>query len=692
MRSVAPLGRRVVRPLSIVLVAFVGSAGALRAQAKETFTPWHVAKLQTVVSAKISPDGSRIAYLVSVPRDLKKEKDGPAKTHLYVVDTNGNRRGYVTTESVSAIDWTPDGRHISFLAKRAGDKERALYAIPVDGGEARKLFEHTTSIQAYSWSPDGKRVAFLATAPLSKKQKELKEKGFSQEIYEEDVPPVHVWVALIGASTPAKKLPIRGSVWNVEWSPAGDALAIAVSPLPLIDHFYMFRKVRVVSPDDGKVLKRLDIPGKMGAMAWSPDGTKLALIAGETKHDPREGRLWVTDVRHGGWYDVLPNYLGHVQDIGWLSNDVVGYVGHEGCWSSLGTVRIANRDGKIVALGKRIVVPNGGPILRQMSVAAKGTSIALVADAPRHPAEVYLLAAMEKPRRLTNHNPWLESMRFAKQEIVVHKARDGLRLEGILVRPLDEKEGKRYPLVLTVHGGPEAHISNGWVTRYAYLGQVGAANGFAVFYPNYRGSTGRGVKFSMLGQADAAGKEFDDLVDAVDHLVGIGLVDKSKVGITGGSYGGYATAWGATYYSERFAAGVMFVGISDGISKTGTTDIPWEMYLVHHRKFLWEDWGYFMRSSPIYHVKKARTPLLILHGKNDPRVHPGQSMELYRHLKIIGKGKIPVRLVFYPGEGHGNRRAASRLDYNLRLLRWMKHYLQGPGGPMPPREISYEHK
>jgi dipeptidyl aminopeptidase/acylaminoacyl peptidase len=291
------------------------------------------------------------------------------------------------------------------------------------------------------------------------------------------------------------------------------------------------------------------------------------------------------------------------------------------------------------------------------------------------------------PRRLTDSNPWLKGLRFAKQEVVKHTARDGLELEGILVRPLDEKPGQRYPLVLTVHGGPEAHVPNGWTTLYHGLGQVGAARGMAVFYPNYRGSTGRGVAFSEMGQKDAAGKEFDDLVDAVDHLVKSGLVDTKKVGVTGGSYGGYATAWCSTYFTDRFAAGVMFVGLSDLVSMSGTSDIPYEMYLVHNRKWLWDDWDYFQKRSPILHVEKARTPLLILHGKADPRVHPGQSLELYRHLKVLGK--TPVRLVLYPGEGHGNRRAASRLDYNLRLLQWMEHYLKGPGGAPPPARLDY---
>jgi dipeptidyl aminopeptidase/acylaminoacyl peptidase len=131
----------------------------------------------------------------------------------------------------------------------------------------------------------------------------------------------------------------------------------------------------------------------------------------------------------------------------------------------------------------------------------------------------------------------------------------------------------------------------------------------------------------------------------------------------------------------------MFVGVSDHVSKAGTTDIPNEMTLVHARKRLWEAWDFFRERSPIYHVEKAHTPLLILHGKDDPRVHPSQSLELYRHLKVLGQ--TPVRLVWYPGEGHGNRKSAGRHDYMLRMLRWFEHYLKGPGGEPPPYEIDY---
>jgi dienelactone hydrolase len=491
----------------------------------------------------------------------------------------------------------------------------------------------------------------------------------------------------------------------LHWSPADDKLALALAPTPHVDDSLMFRKVHIVDLKTGKATN-LNNPGKMGQIAWSPDGEKLALISGADKHDPMQGRLWVQFVGSrsslrplGAWTDIVPTFLGHIESIAWLSSDLIGFQASEGVETTVSNMVFVKSDtdgdGKPIVKFRKGMIRTGGPgiVIGNLTVAAKqkpdGKSRACVVHTPRHPPEVYVVDGTSENgvRRLTDSNPWLRTMRFAKQEVVKHRARDGLELEGVLVRPLDEKPGQRYPLILAVHGGPESHISNGWITRYADPGQVGAARGFAVFYPNYRGSTGRGVAFSMLGQREAAGKEFDDLVDAVDHLVKEGLVDTKKVGITGGSYGGYATAWGSTYHSDRFAAGVMFVGISDSISKCGTTDIPEEMYLVHHRKRLWDDWDYFLKSSPIYHTDKHKTPLLILHGKSDPRVHPSQSLEFHRHLKI--RNQAPVRLVLYPGEGHGNRRAATRLDYNIRMMQWMEHYLKGPGGAPPPYEIEY---
>jgi dipeptidyl aminopeptidase/acylaminoacyl peptidase len=441
------------------------------------------------------------------------------------------------------------------------------------------------------------------------------------------------------------------------------------------------QRIRIVDALSGAALVEFDKRGKLQDVRWSPDGAHLAIVAGADINDPAPRRLLVAPAAGGPFRALFPDLEGDIDHVQWMAADALVYVGSRGVKSVVGWTNLEGSD-------QRLLCELGDVSLGAFHVSKDGMSASFTADTPDRPAEVYTMDATDTaPARLTDHNPWLSDRRFASQEIISYAARDGLALEGILIRPLGAEPDTRYPLILVVHGGPEAHYSNGWLSGYSTLGQVAAGRGFAVFYPNYRGSTGRGLAFAKLSQGDPAGKEFDDLVDGVQHLVKIGLVDEKRVGVTGGSYGGYATAWCATRYSEHFAAGVMFVGISDKVSKWGTTDIPEEDYNVHTLKRVWEDWDFMLERSPIFHSASARTPLLILHGKDDPRVDPGQSRELYRHLKV--RGQAPVRLVYYPGEGHGNRKAASRLDYSLRSLGWMEHYLKGPGGEPPAYALDY---
>ena len=194
----------------------------------------------------------------------------------------------------------------------------------------------------------------------------------------------------------------------------------------------------------------------------------------------------------------------------------------------------------------------------------------------------------------------------------------------------------------------------------------------------------------MKGFGDLVGGEFNDVIDGIDYLIAKGLVDKDKVGIGGGSYGGYFSAWAATRFTDRFTAAVVFVGIGNQVSKRFTTDIPYEDYLVHWGFWTYENEDLVWERSPVRYVKGSTTSTLILGGKNDARVHPSQSLELYRGLKL--HGTAPVRLVRYPGEAHGNRKNTSRLDYSLRTMRWFEYYLQSdePKNEMPNKYLEIE--
>jgi dipeptidyl aminopeptidase/acylaminoacyl peptidase len=467
----------------------------------------------------------------------------------------------------------------------------------------------------------------------------------------------------------------------LHWSPDGDFIAVALAPTSLVDDHYMNRKVHVVHVETGQVRARIDTAGKIGPLAWSPDGSSIALIAGEDRHDPSAGRLMVAPRSGGTPVDILPGFEGEVARIAWRDKDTLLYIASKSVDRMIGQVgRDGANNAELIALG--------GPILERWSLTPDASRAALIAHSPEHPTEVYLWSPGDAHvSRATHHNLWLSDIDFGNQEVVSYQAIDGTKIDGLLIHPVKRAKTKRVPLIVTVHGGPESHYRNGWLTYYSMPGQIAAGRNMAVFYPNYRGSTGRGVAFSKTSQGDPAGHEFDDIVDGIDHLVELGLVDSRRVASIGGSYGGYASAWAATYYTDRYAASAVFVGVTDLVSKIGTTDIPQEMNLVHYRKDPWTDWQFFLERSPIYHAGKSRTPTIILHGDADPRVHPSQSLELYRHLKL--RSSAPVRLILYPGEGHGNRRAASRVDYMLRVLRWFGHYLQGPGGDPPDQEIDY---
>jgi dipeptidyl aminopeptidase/acylaminoacyl peptidase len=286
-------------------------------------------------------------------------------------------------------------------------------------------------------------------------------------------------------------------------------------------------------------------------------------------------------------------------------------------------------------------------------------------------------------------NPWLDEKSLGVQTAITYKARDDQNIEGLLIHPVGYKSGEKYPLIVYVHGGPESHYFNTWLTRYSTPGQVMSGKGYCVFYPNYRASTGYGVKFAMEGYGDPAGKEFDDIADGIEYLVKEGLVDKDRVGLAGGSYGGYASAWFATFYTKYVKAVCMFVGISDLISKRGTTDIAYEDMYVHMGKSLEEMWDLSLKRSPIYWAHQSKTAVLIYGGADDTRVHPSQSMEFYRRLKV--NDHPAVRLVQYPGEGHGNAKQPGQIDVLHRQIQWLDWYVRDKkplDGPMPALDIS----
>ena len=647
-----------------------------------------LAKIQSAGNLTVAPDGQTIAFTVSKYPDLHAgEKDGGSKSELYLMRSGGTPVLFAGGESsISRPHFSPDGNSLYFVSKRDGDKNSALYSISLTGGEATKVFEHETSLGDYTVSPDGGTLYFVASEKGEDRSK-LKEKGFDAYAYEEDLKMSALYTVDLGEDdAKAEALFDDKHVTSLELSPNGQSLVISAVPTALVDDFYMKSRLHVLNAETGAVTAEVETPGKLGSYVISPDNRRIAFLAGTDINDTATGVLMVADMSSGSFQQLTPDAMQHVMDVEWLDNDSILANAHRGVESALVSYNISGAQERMFATPTDIVVRNA-------EIGADG-AIFFTADSPNHPNEVFK-AQRGAVQKLSNVNDWLEDIDLAPQTTFTYTARDGREIEGLLITPTGDMPAGGWPLILTVHGGPEAHYSDGWMTAYSLPGQFGAGDGYAVFYPNYRGSTGRGVAFAKEHQNDYAGAEFNDLVDGVDALVEEGLVNKDRVGITGGSYGGYASMWGATAQSEYFAAAVPFVGISNQVSKFGTSDIPNEMQLVHSLKWPWEDnnWMNLLERSPVYHAGKSTTPTLIMHGERDTRVHPSQSMELYRSMKV--RTDTPVRLVFFPQEGHGTRKAASRTDYAYRLMRWMDTYLaEGAtrNDPMPEFDLNLSEK
>ena len=674
---------------ALAIAAICASALAGVATAQEVFSVEDVIDLQSAASVQISPDGEWIAYTVSKPRPVDADA-GARYTELHLLSTrDGESRSFITGKvNVSTVLWTPDSKAISFLMTRGKNAKRQVWTIRADGGEAVQSTKCKSDVISYRWHPVGDRIAYTTVEPKTKREKELDEKGYGFIFYEENWKHRNLYLANVKdykVTDDPKQLTSDITVWSFEFDEAGDRIAFGGSEKNLIDYRYMFQKVYLLDPATGDYSAFTNNPGKLGNYVFSPEGDFVAYTAALTQNDHAVSQVYVQPVGGGDAVNLTPtDFAGHAYWVGWRDNNTVVYIAGEGVWNTLSTVKRKGGDRNVILHSEKT-----GVVFDTPSYTKGFKKVAFTASSPTAPRDVYYWGGKGKLERMTNLNPWVSDRKLGKREVIRYAARDGLELEGLLNYPVDYQPGKRYPLVVQVHGGPESHHRNDWRTYYSRPVQVLNGRGYFVFLPNYRSSTGYGVDLPASTLGDPAGKEFDDIADGIEYLVSQGMVDPKRVGLGGGSYGGFAAAWFATYYTDLVSAVVMFVGISDLISKRSTTDIPWEELYVHSGKLLEEMWEFSLERSPIFYANKSVTATLIIGGAADPRVHPSQSLEMYRRLKM--NNHPAVRLVQYPGEGHGNRKMPGRRDVCLRTLQWYDWYVKDAkpiDGPMPPYDIS----
>ena len=670
--------RRHAARLTVVVLALVMAPAATTAAATRTgvLTPEMIVAMRSLRDVCMSPDGQWIAYTRQVPRSLDEERGAPY-LEIWVMDRRGKRARQFTPskQRAWAPAFSPDGKQLAFLSNRPsplankddGDKTR-IYCIDLSGGEARVVTTGEHAIGSFRWSPTGDAMAFAAAEPQSAEKKEARKKGRDWIEADVELVPTLLWSVRVADGVVTRLSQPDVTVWDYDWAPDGRSLVLRITDTPHVDDEYMNSRLALLPASGGAPSPLVHTVGKLEQPRFSPDGTHVAWLGATSANDPFAGTVYVVPVSGGTARALTEAEPGCATALEWVDATTLLYAASRGTETVLVTVPRAGGRGRDVL--------SRGPIFTGFALAPNGTYLALVGDTPVHPGEIFagaLTRTQMHVERLTTTNPAVEQTQLGAQEVWRWTADDGLSIEGVLVRPVGFTAGERYPLVVMAHGGPEGVYRNGWNTSSSRWAQLLAQRGFVVLMPNFRGSIGRGEAFERGDHGDLAGQEFEDVLSGIDALVARGLVDPGRVGIGGGSYGGYFSAWAATAWSERFAAAVVFAGITNWHSMQGVSDIPLENAMVHWNLPYYDNTDLYWERSPLAHVRKCRTPVLIAHGDNDRRVPVGQAVELYTALRLLGREATLVR---YPRAGHGLEEAAHQHDYLTRVLDWFERTLQ----------------
>ncbi len=636
----------------------------------ETLTPEDVAAISSVRDVALAPGGRHVAFVRSVPAPLPDK--GRAHSEIWIVPTHGRtppRRLSNPAFSSYAPVFSPDGATLTFRSRRPGDDHAQVYALPVEGGEAVRWTETEATVRTHAFLPDGSGLVYVAPVPTAR-AKEAEASGRDAIVDEAGGHRGRLYLLPLEDGAPEAGAQPREiakgelHVIDVRVFPSGRRLLLRAAKKATIDHEMMYSGLYTVPVEGGEPAPLVATEGKLGDLAVSPDGKTVAFLGAHDLHDSTSGIVYVVDADGSNKRALAPDEPMTASRLFFRDPTHLVVLAIRGTRTQFYDVDV--RRGTLRPLLPNAPVCSDADLTRTVVACAGSTAL--------HPREVFVGRLPDRGmRRLTVSNEHLANKRLGAQKVFSWQAADGLRLEGILTLPVGYRAGTRYPLAVLPHGGPEGVSLDGWRTRATYPVQILATAGYVVFEPNYRGSAGRGHAFAAADHRDLGGKEFMDVLDGIDALAAEGLIDPSRVGMAGWSYGGYFSALAATMHSERFRAAMIGAAVTDWVSFTGTTEIEHENSLVHWNLWPWDDLDLAWSRSPIRHIDKAKTAVLVVHGLADTRVPPGQGIEIYRALR---HKKVPAQLVLYPREPHGLVENVHSVDFMERLSAWFDRHVK----------------
>jgi len=667
----------------ILALSLAAGASALAQPAKRPLTVDDLQRIAEVRDPQCSPDGRQVAYVVSTV-DVKEDK---STSHIWMVGLDGKDDRQVTwgSESESSPRWSPDGKYLSFTSSRPGKaRGNQIWLLDRSGGEAFQLTDLKGRLQGYEWSPDAKRLALVVGDPDP----------------EGDAP-----AEAAGGRGRVPK-PIVIDRYKFKQDGQGYLLAGRHS------YIYLFDVAT-------KKLERLTA-GKAdeSSPSWSPDGTRIAFASNRGDDPDRDpaGQIFVADAKPGAAETAItpvtvrtgrarPEWSPDGKWIAFLEGDEKKYGAY-----SMDRLRLVSADGKgapakvnaIDELDRGVSAPRfssdgktitflvtddrsayparaavtGGAVERLMSPpmtvsswTTAGDCSAVLSSTDTKPTEVYRAARWTLEQLTHQNDALIGEIKVAQTEDVNFKSKDGTEVHGLLTRPVDYAAGTRVPLLLRIHGGPNGQDAHSFSAERQWF----AAHGYAVLAVNYRGSAGRGMKYSRAIFADWGHYEVEDLLAGVDHVIKMGVADPDRLGVGGWSYGGILTDY-VIATDTRFKAATSGAGTAFTVAFYGT-----DQYIVQYDYEIGPPWDpkawatYQKISYPFLHADRIKTPTLFLGGERDFNVPVQGGQQMYQALRSLG---IDSQLVIYPNENHGIARPSYVRDRYERYLAWYDKYLR----------------
>jgi dipeptidyl aminopeptidase/acylaminoacyl peptidase len=619
---------------------------------------------RTFQQAEVSPDGKRVAWVESI---------GQGTTAIRVADLNQvSAQPARITASASGTDcaeghiaWSPDSRQLAFLSDAASVGQSELYVADVADPKPRALTRLAGDLDAPQWAPDGKSIGFLFIENAPRAAGPLGPMALETGVIESKVYEQRLAMVDLAGSQARQVSPADMYVYEYDWSPDSKNFALIAAHGEGDANWYVAQLYTLAVA--GGEMKSIYKPTlQIGVPRWSPDGKNVAFIGGIMSDEGLTGGdIFVVPAAGGTARNVTPAIPSSPAALEWLANGrmlLTQIIDGE-----TGVATLDLESGKITPLWQGPeVVSRGWSVFAGISVAGDGKTSAVIRQSFSHPPEVWA-GPIGQWKQITQVNRSLRpDWGDAKN---IHWKNGETRVQGWLQYPRDYDPAKRYPMVVSVHGGPGFANMPVWPESF-FNTSILSTLGYFVLYPNPRGSFGAGEAFTRGNVKDFGYGDFRDILAGVDQVVKDLPVDNDRVGITGWSYGGYMAMWAVTQ-TQRFHAAVAGAGLSNWQSYYGLNDID-EWMIPFFGASVYDDPAVYAKSSPMTFIKNVKTPTLVLVGDRDGECPMPQSREFWHALKAMG---VPTQLVIYANEGHAISDPGHQRDIIQRTIGWFDEHL-----------------